>query len=107
MRAYEQFQVYKDKKYPVATLIDFARDIKVETIDIRLIDKYYKFIKGEYDIVDFIDEMKRVSECDLKYPILIYRGFIMDGKHRVAKALLENKKTIKVKFLEDLPLSID
>jgi len=48
--------------------------------------------------------MKLVQETDLKYPIILSKtGRIMDGMHRVIKALLLGHKTIKaVQFREDL-----
>ena len=46
---------------------------------------------------------KLISETDLKYPIILSaNGRVMDGMHRVCKALLEEKETISaVQFDED------
>lgn len=103
MHTHEQKQSYKNNDYSVSRLIDFSKKYKTETVDIRCIDKYYTFLDEKYDIVDFVNEIKRIENADLKYPILIHNGFIMDGKHRLAKAIWQGKKTIKVKFLEELP----
>lgn len=48
------------------------------------------------------EHVKRVNETDLQYPILLDPdGFIMDGWHRVVKALVEGHETIKaVRFLK-------
>lgn len=48
--------------------------------------------------------MKRVQETNLDYPVIMdEEGFIMDGWHRVAKALLEGRKTIKAVRFETTP----
>lgn len=47
----------------------------------------------------FADEMEQIEEAELKYPIFIYKDEIVDGFHRLAKAVLKNKKTIEVKEL--------
>ena len=47
--------------------------------------------------------MKSVNSANLKYPIILDEdGEVMDGRHRIMKAMLENKKTIKaVRFNEN------
>ena len=51
----------------------------------------------------FIEHIKMVNDADLKYPILMNEdGEIIDGKHRLAKAILLGHKTIKAKrFIHD------
>ena len=40
--------------------------------------------------------MKAVRDCDLDYPIIMDEdGDVMDGRHRIMKAILEDQKTIK------------
>lgn len=42
------------------------------------------------------DDMKRIRMADLKYPIIMdYKGYVVDGVHRMVKAHLENKKHVK------------
>jgi disulfide oxidoreductase YuzD len=43
----------------------------------------------------YSNEIKRIKEANLNYPIIIYNNNIVDGVHRLTKAYLENKKTIK------------
>jgi ParB-like chromosome segregation protein Spo0J len=47
--------------------------------------------------------MERVIDADLSYPILIHpTGWLMDGYHRVARALMEGRKTLPaVQFTDD------
>ena len=43
-------------------------------------------------------------DADMSYPIIMDdEGFIMDGWHRVAKALLEGRETIKAVRFENTP----
>lgn len=43
-----------------------------------------------------VSHMKNVLDADLKKPIILDEdGDIMDGRHRIMKALLEGKETIK------------
>ncbi len=48
-------------------------------------------------------EMERVRSADLSYPILLHpSGWLMDGYHRVARALMEGRKTLPaVRFTDD------
>jgi hypothetical protein len=50
-----------------------------------------------------IAHFKLIKETDLRYPIILSaKGRVMDGMHRVAKAVLEGRETIKaVQFKKD------
>ena len=49
------------------------------------------------------DHMRRIKHADLKYPIIVYDKFVIDGVHRLTKAYLEKMKTIKaIVFTKDL-----
>jgi hypothetical protein len=48
--------------------------------------------------------VKRVQDTSLDYPIIMDRdGFIMDGWHRVVKALVEGRETIKAVRFDETP----
>ena len=51
----------------------------------------------------FIEHVKLLRDADLAYPIILSAtGAVMDGMHRVAKAVLEGRDTIEaVQFDED------
>jgi len=56
------------------------------------------------DVDDFIFQMKRVLNTDLDIPIIFdCCGRIADGWHRVVKAMIEGKKTIKGYRLKEMP----
>ncbi|MFC1679154.1 hypothetical protein ACFL2T_02960 [Elusimicrobiota bacterium] len=50
-----------------------------------------------------VEHMRLTKETDLSFPIILSAdGRLMDGMHRVAKALLEGRETIEaVKFVQD------
>lgn len=53
---------------------------------------------------EFIHHCKRVQDTDLKHPILLDDyGQICDGYHRVCKAILEGRTTIKAIRLNTMP----
>ena len=53
----------------------------------------------------FLEHMKSVLEADLSYPIILNQdGAVIDGRHRIARAIIEGRETIKAKrFLVDPP----
>jgi hypothetical protein len=52
---------------------------------------------------DIVDHARLMLDCDLGFPIILSSdGRIMDGMHRVCKALLQNRTDIEaVRFLRD------
>ena len=50
-----------------------------------------------------VEHMRLIEQTDLSYPIILSSdGRVMDGMHRVAKALFEGRKTIEaVQFNQD------
>jgi hypothetical protein len=51
--------------------------------------------------------MKLVEEVDFSHPIILgFDGRVMDGMHRIAKALLEGRATIRAVQFE-IPLEPD
>ena len=65
-------------------------EIKISTI--RELDEAFWYC-GKNDIPtirSIIDHMKLINEVDLEYPIILSaENFVMDGMHRVSKALLK------------------
>lgn len=54
-------------------------------------------------IRSIVEHMRLINEVDSKFPIILSAsGRVMDGMHRIAKALLEGRDTIEaVQFTED------
>jgi len=107
-----QQQRNKGREYKVADIIFAAKDLPIEKVDIRLLDKWYNLGLDEQDVtlVDVARKIKHVLSVDFKHPIIISDdGAVLDGKHRLTKALYLGKKTVNVKILpiELMPPAID
>ena len=89
----------------LVTLTENFERQRVKLDSIRVIDETFWF--GDKDSKStcraIVEHMRLIEETDLRYPIILSSdGRVMDGMHRVAKALLEGQETIDtVKFSED------
>jgi len=91
-------------KWMVDTLILHSKELEEVDVPIAFIDKSYPpFIIEDFE--DYTTHYKRVRKANLSYPIILSKmGCVMDGRHRIIKAMLQGKKTIKaVQFKEDPP----
>lgn len=96
---------YKDRVWKASTLCLFAQERGYPTFDLPLagIDLSVEAFDAS-NLKEFIFQCKRVNECSLDYPIILdERGIIADGYHRVCKAILEGRETIKAIRLEEMP----
>lgn len=60
---------------------------------------------GIKTIKDFIFHSKRVNDANLDHPVILDSdGFVCDGWHRVAKAILNGNTTIKAIRIQEMPL---
>ncbi|MDF1684215.1 MAG: hypothetical protein P1U36_06115 [Legionellaceae bacterium] len=80
---------------------------KVVLTDIRELDECFWYdLGGSHPTCrNIVEHAKLIQETDLQYPIILSKdGRVMDGMHRVCKALLKGLKTIKaVQFNNDIP----
>ncbi|MBC8400554.1 MAG: hypothetical protein H8E14_03600 [Candidatus Marinimicrobia bacterium] len=88
----------------VALTIDFERQW-VDIDSIRELDETFWFgdKSDKPTCRAIVEHMRLIEETDLSFPIILSSdGRVMDGMHRVAKALLEGRETIEaVKFNQD------
>lgn len=96
--------------WDVDKLVEKSKDLPLVSVkleDIKEIDEDYWYYSSDKKptIRSIVAHFRLMNETDLKYPIILSKdGRVMDGMHRVAKALLLGHKEIKaVKFSEDLP----
>lgn len=94
-----------EKVWIVANLIEHAKALEV--FDLPLAAVYsgcavWEPVSSAYGLAK---QMRRVLDVDTSHPVILdQEGFIMDGWHRVARALIEGKSTIKaVRFIETPP----
>ena len=94
-----QVLVLNNKKYNINDLHKFVNSQKLKSINIKL-EKFTPQLKqnlySSMSMLDIIYETKTIQESNLKYPIIIGETYtIYDGRHRLMKAFLNNKKEIK------------
>ena len=94
--------------WSVARLIEVSKDLPVMEIPLNHLNIYHQYEK--ITLRDMVMHMQAVNDADLNYPIILDEdGEVMDGRHRIMKALLIGAETIKaVRFDENpLPCRID
>ena len=94
--------------WDVDRLLATVEDVAVESValsDIAELDTTYWFDHGYAPTVRaIVDHFRLVRQVDMSYPILIDPdGGVIDGMHRVARALLDGAETITAKRLRELP----
>ena len=103
MRKQYHFRQSKNGFYAwdIDKLVEKTKDLSVFQInldDIKELDENFWYA-GPGDLAtcrSIADHIKLVNETSLKYPIILSsEGRVMDGMHRVVKALLEGYETIK------------
>lgn len=94
------------KKYNVSATLFEARDLEV--IDYPLDYMNISYCSPCADTFrDFVAHVMMVNQADTSHPIILNEdGSIIDGKHRLAKAILAGDKTIKCKRFDKDPCQI-
>lgn len=93
------------KKWSVARLVKLAEDFPVYEVPVFTFQTWIWPWEDDTTLDTFISHCNRVKNADLDVPILISpSGGIIDGMHRLCKAVLEKKETIKVKYFKELPV---
>ena len=91
-----------DANYEVQHLIQAAENLKVFDLPLAGISLRHMICNG--DLKSYLYHHKRIENADLSYPIILAAdGYICDGWHRVAKAILLGQTTIKAKRLIIMP----
>lgn len=111
MRKQYHFRKSKDGllAWDVHRLICLTKDIQPCAVDlstIREVDEPYWYSAENQPPTcrDLIDHMRLVEAADLIYPIILSPdGRVMDGMHRVAKALLQSQSHIMAVRLQTMP----
>lgn len=87
------------------TLYQWVKEQKLKPFDIPLAALDISFVPFDLNSLDdFIFQCKRVKNTDIKIPIILDScGVVADGYHRIARAILEGKKTIKAYRITNMP----
>ena len=84
-----------------------SRDLSTFEIDISSIkelDKDCWFGEKQPTLREIARHCEKINNASLKYPIILNAdGSLMDGGHRLCKAILEGRKTIKAVQFTSMP----
>jgi hypothetical protein len=94
--------------WDVNRLIALSRDLRPETVrieDLPDVDEPYWFQGDDVPTCRAIAKHMMLTQAvDLSFPILLCaQGRVMDGMHRIVKALLEGRSHIEAKRFETTP----
>ena len=95
--------------WDVDRLVALSADLPVEEVplsSITEIDSAYWFGAdgSPVSVRVLVQHMELVSAADLEYPVILgCEGQLMDGMHRVAKALLQGRSTVRAVRLTQQP----
>ena len=93
----------RNDKWSIARLIALSKDLPVFEATMAGIATDYT-LTSSADLRDFAAHMRKVLNADLSYPIILApNGVIMDGRHRLTKAILEGRTTIKAVRFDQMP----
>ena len=87
----------------VQRLIEKTKDLEVQTMPLSALNIYnlYPIIES---MNDFVCHIQKVNDANLKYPIILDQdGYVMDGRHRIAKAILNGETEIKYVRFDETP----
>ena len=95
--------------WDIHKLIEKSEALEVITIDLSEITEldmtYWYDEEGDRPTCRSVAQHARlINECDLSHPIILAAdGSVMDGMHRVCKALLQGKKSIPARQFNRTP----
>lgn len=98
----EQMSQLGKHHWSVSRLFDLTRDFPVMEIPLSHLNVYYTYEK--LTLRNMVTHLKAVNDADLNFPIILDEdGEVMDGRHRIMKALLIGAETIKAVKFQDNP----
>ena len=102
---HESYYSTRGNTYDAPTLVAFAKYKNYKTFDLPLVGidiSHMPFSTTTFG--QFLYHLKRVNDTSLDYPVILDdEGVICDGWHRVAKAYLEGRPTVKAIRLLEMP----
>jgi len=87
--------------WDVARIIHLSRDLQIFDAPIDCLHVWSK-----YDVTmrEMVMHCKAIQDSDLSYPIILDEdGEVMDGRHRIMKAMMLGLKTIKAVRFDENP----
>lgn len=88
--------------WSVPRLFELSRNLPVMEVPINHLSLYYTYEK--LTLRDMVMHMNAINGADLDKPIILDEdGELMDGRHRLMKAMLLGKETIKAVRFDENP----
>lgn len=88
--------------WSVPRLFELSRLLPVMDIPLNHLNVYYKY--ENLTLREMVMHMKAVNDSDIEMPIILDEdGEIMDGRHRLMKAMLIGAETIKAVRFDENP----
>lgn len=98
----EQVNGLGGRVWRVQDLRNAVKDAPVYHIPLAFIDLAAHTFDLEGGLLDFAIHIRHVNESDPDDPIIVDQwGRIIDGRHRIVKALLEGRTTVPAKKIPD------
>jgi len=89
-------------KWSVPRLFELARNLPVIDVPLNHLSLYYTYEK--LTLREMVMHMRAVNDADLEKPIILDEdGELMDGRHRLMKAMLLGNETIKAVRFDENP----
>ena len=95
--------VFRDNEWDMTTIRDATIGLEVFDLQLAALDlSVNPWSANSFAL--YLYHCNRIEKANLKYPIILDpTGFIIDGWHRVAKAILKGNTTIKAIKLNVMP----
>jgi hypothetical protein len=88
--------------WSIARLIELSKNLPVMDIPLDHLSVYYKY--DGLNLREMVMHMKAVDAADLDHPIILDEdGELMDGRHRLMKAMFKGEETIKAVRFDENP----
>jgi len=98
----EQMSSIGNHSWSVLRLFELARELPVMDVPLDHLDLWYTY--KDLTLREMVMHMKAVNAADLGRPIILDEdGQIMDGRHRIMKAMLTGAATIKAVRFDENP----
>lgn len=89
-------------RWCVARLFELSRDLPVMEVPLNHLNVYYTY--SRITLREMVMHMKTVQSADMNFPIILDEdGELMDGRHRIMRAMLEGQETIKAVRFDENP----
>lgn len=88
--------------WSVARLFELARELPVMDVPLNHLHLYYTYEK--LTLREMVTHIRAINAADLEKPIILDEdGELMDGRHRLMKAMLTGAETIRAVRFDENP----